>query len=359
LSGDVTRKGPTPVDLEITSRNAPAEARAIDGDAPSRARFVAAALLIVVLALLPRIVDAIGAPGFLTVATTVVIAAIAAASLNLAMGYGGLISFGHAAFLGTGAYVVGILNAQFVSDERFLGIIPGTNQLLVTLPAAMAVSGLVALAIGALSLRTRGVQFIMITLAFAQMLFFLFVSLKTYGGEDGMTMRRRNALPGLDLRDDTSFYYVCVVVAVLVFVALALIVRSRFGFVLAGLRQNERRMSAIGFAPFRYKLAAFVLSAMGTGLAGGLDANFLRFVSPDLLHWTKSGELMVMVIFGGVGTLAGPFFGAAAFTILETVLSAWTENWQIILGPFLVVVVLFTRGGLVGLAGLLNRLRRG
>jgi branched-chain amino acid transport system permease protein len=187
----------------------------------------------------------------------------------------------------------------------------------------------------------------MITLAFAQMLFFLFVSLKAYGGEDGMTMRRRNLLPYLNLRDDTNFYYVCLAAMVLAFVALALIVRSRFGFVLAGLRQNERRMAAIGFKPFRYKLAAFVISAMGTGLAGGLTANFLRFVSPDLLHWTKSGELMIMVIFGGVGTLAGPFFGAAVFIILETVLTAWTEYWQIILGPLLVLVVLFTQGGLM------------
>ncbi len=310
-------------------------------------RWGAAFVLAVALALLPPVADAAGASGLLTVATSILIAAIAAASLNLALGFGGLISFGHAAFLGTGAYVVGILNTHYAGGEPFLGFIPGTNQLLITLPAAMAVSGLVALAIGALSLRTAGVQFIMITLAFAQMLFFLFVSLKTYGGEDGMTMRRRNLLPYLNLRDDTNFYYVCLAAMVLAFVALALIVRSRFGFVLAGLRQNERRMAAIGFKPFRYKLAAFVISAMGTGLAGGLTANFLRFVSPDLLHWTKSGELMIMVIFGGVGTLAGPFFGAAVFIILETVLTAWTEYWQIILGPLLVLVVLFTQGGLM------------
>ena len=261
-------------------------------------------------------------------------------------------------FFGIGAYTVGILNAQFVSGEPLFGFIPGTNLLLITLPVAMIVSGLFAAAIGGLSLRTSGVQFIMITLAFAQMLFFLFVSLKTYGGDDGLSVRRRNILGSLTLRDDTSFYFVCLAIAVAVYLVIAFIVRSDFGFVLGGIRQNERRIEAVGFASYPYKLTAFILSGMGTGLAGALMANDLRFVSPDMMHWTKSGEFMIMVIFGGVGTLAGPWIGAAAYTLLETWLTSVTENWQIVLGPVLVVVVLFTHGGLMGLRRFFVRRRR-
>jgi branched-chain amino acid transport system permease protein len=315
------------------------------------------AIVLGLLCALPWLVDALGVPGLLGLSTTILISAIAAASLNLALGYAGLISFGHAAFFGLGAYTVGILNAQFVAGEPLFGFIPGTNLLLITLPAAMIVSGIAAAAIGALSLRTAGVQFIMITLAFAQMLFFLFVSLKTYGGDDGLTVRRRNILGSLDLRDDMSFYFVCLGIAVAVYVVIALIMRSDFGFVLGGIRQNERRVTAVGFAPYPYKLTAFVLSGMGTGLAGALMANDLRFVSPDMMHWTKSGEFMIMVIFGGVGTLAGPWIGAAAYTLLETWLTSITENWQIVLGPVLVVVVLFTHGGLVGLRRFIARKR--
>jgi branched-chain amino acid transport system permease protein len=189
----------------------------------------------------------------------------------------------------------------------------------------------------------------MITLAFAQMVYFVFVSLKAWGGDDGLIVRRRNTLFDLDMRDDATFYFFVLAAAVLVFLAIRRIVASRFGLVLGGLRQNEARMAAIGVAPWRYKLAAFVLSGAGCGLAGALSANYARFVSPDMLHWTKSGELMIMVILGGVGTRAGPFLGAAAFVALESVLAARTEHWQIVLGPILLAVVLFTRGGLVGL----------
>ena len=212
-------------------------------------KWLIAAIVLGLLVGLPWIVDALGMPGTLGLATSILISAIAAASLNLALGYAGLISFGHAAFFGIGAYTVGILNAQFAAGEPFLGFIPGTNQLLITLPAAMLVGGLLAAAIGALSLRTSGVQFIMITLAFAQMLFFLFVSLKVYGGDDGLSVRRRNILPGLPLRDDTSFYFVCLAVAVAIYLLIVFIVRSDFGFVLGGIRQNERRVAAVGFAP--------------------------------------------------------------------------------------------------------------
>jgi branched-chain amino acid transport system permease protein len=320
-----------------------------DSPAPALGRIVALLALAVALVALPFIVKAIGQPALVPLATRVLIYAIAAASLNLALGFGGMVSFGHAAFFGIGGYVVGILYRTYVDDALFLGFIPGTDQLLITLPAALLVGGLAACVIGALSLRTSGVQFIMITLAFAQMLFFLFVSLKAYGGDDGLTIRRRNVLFDLNTRDDVTFYFICLAIAALVFLVLWRIVGSRFGMVLAGIRQSERRMAAIGIAPYRYKLAAFVISGMGAGLAGALMANYLRFVSPDMLHWTKSGELMIMVILGGVGTLLGPLLGAAALVILETVLTGWTEHWQLVLGPILLVVVLFTHGGLSGL----------
>ncbi|MFN4170887.1 MAG: branched-chain amino acid ABC transporter permease [Pseudorhodobacter sp.] len=311
------------------------------------ATIITAALLF--LLFIPQLTAAMGQPALLALASRILIYAIAAASLNFVLGYGGMVSFGHAAFFGIGAYTVGILYAHFAAGELLFGFIPGSNQMLVTLPAALIVSGVFAAAIGALSLRTGGVQFIMITLAFAQMLFFFFVSLKAYGGEDGIIIRRTNELPGLDMRDRATLYYVILGFTVLFFAALWRVVNSSFGAVLEGIRQNERRMAALGFAPYRYKLYAFILSGMGAGFAGALMANFLRFASPDMMHWTKSGELMIMVILGGVGSFLGPIFGAAAFLILETFLAGWTEHWPLALGAILLVVVLGTQGGINGL----------
>lgn len=307
--------------------------------------------LIVAVALLafPFLAKWFGQPALVPLATRILIYAIAAASLNLILGFGGLVSFGHAAYFGFGGYVIGILYKADHANELVFGLIPGTNHLLITVPVAMLVTGLLALVIGALCLRTKGVQFIMITLAFAQMLFFLFVSLKAYGGDDGMIIRRRNILPVLDTRDDTTFYFCCLAFTAAAFFLVNRIVRSRFGMVLIGIRQNERRMSAMGISPYSFKLTAFVIAGMGAGLAGALMANYLRFVSPDMLHWTKSGELMIMVILGGVGTVAGPLLGAAALVGLETTLAAWTEHWQLVLGPILLLVVLFTQGGILAL----------
>lgn len=307
----------------------------------------------ILLLALPFAVQAIGQPALLTLATRIVVYAIAAASLNFILGYGGMVSFGHAAFFGLGAYTVGILFHHAVEGPMF-GLIPGTTQLLVTVPLAMLIAGLAATAIGALSLRTGGVQFIMITLAFAQMLYFLFVSLTTYGGEDGLIIRRPNDLLGLNLRDRMTMYYVALGFAALFFLVLWRIVHSSFGAVIQGIRQNERRMAALGFAPYRYKLAAFALSGMGAGLAGALMANVLRFTSPDLMHWSKSGELIIMVILGGIGTFFGPAFGAAVFLLLENYLSGWTEHWPLILGAILLVIVLGTRGGVAALLGRLT-----
>jgi branched-chain amino acid transport system permease protein len=308
-----------------------------------------AAVLAVLLIGLPHAGKASGLESFTGLATQVLIYGIAAMSLNLILGYGGMISFGHAAFFGVGGYTAGILYFHFADQSDFLGFIPGTDSLMIVLPAAMLAGGLMAAIIGSFSLRTGGVQFIMITLAFAQMLYFLFVSLTTYGGDDGLIMRRRETLPFIDTRDTATFYYLCLAAAAAWLVLTACIVRSRFGFVLNGMRQNEQRMAAMGYAPYPYKLVAFVIAGMGAGLAGALMANYLRFASPDMLHWTKSGELMMMVILGGSGTLFGPLLGAAALVVLESFLTAWTENWQLPLGIILLAIVLFSQGGLVAL----------
>lgn len=316
-----------------------------------RRNYILAGLGLIVLVLMPVLTDVTGQSSLLSLATRALIYGIAAASLNLVLGYGGMVSFGHAAFFGIGGYAVGILYQNFTDQTLFLGLIPGSNQLLITLPVAMVIAGLLAGLIGALALRTGGVQFIMITMAFAQMLFFLFVSLKVYGGEDGLIIRRTNEVPLLNMRDKATLYWVVLAVTVLFFLGLRQVINSSFGAVLAGIRQNERRMAALGIPVFRYKLYAFVLSGMGAGLAGALMANAMRFASPDMMHWMKSGELMVMVILGGVGTLLGPFFGAATLLVLESTLSSWTEHWQLGLGAILLLVVLGSKGGLMALLG--------
>lgn len=307
--------------------------------------------------LLPLLAEALGQPELQSLVARIMVYAIAAGSLNLILGYGGMVSFGHAAFFGLGNYVVGILYFHHAEGVPLFGFIPGSDQILITLPASVIVSGLAAAVIGALALRTGGVQFIMITLAFAQMLFFFFVSLNGYGGEDGIILRRANNLLGLSLRDKTAIYYVILAVMVLYFIWLWRVVHSSFGAVLSGIRQNDRRMAALGIAPFGTRLYAFVLAGMGAGLAGGLMAVFLRFASPDTLAWTKSGELMIMVILGGVGTFFGPIWGAAAFLILQSYLSGLTEHWQLYLGLALLAVVLGTKGGIVGLWAYLRRRR--
>lgn len=291
-------------------------------------------------------------PFFITLASRMLIYGLAAASLDLILGFGGMVSFGHAAFFGVGAYTVGILFAHGFEGSDFLGLVPGSDNALVVWPLAMLVSGLMALAIGAVSLRTGGVYFIMITLAFAQMLYFFFVSLEPYGGDDGLSMYGRSRLPGLDLSDDATFYYVCLALLLLFLWLGRRLTKSRFGMVIAGVRENERRMAALGFPVYRYKLACFAIAGAVAGLAGALSANLTEFVSPSLMHWTKSGEIMVMVIMGGMGTLLGPVFGATTFLLLEELLSTWTEHWMIFLGPLLILIVLFSKRGLYGwLAG--------
>lgn len=321
----------------------------LSGAMPSVKRLVVAGLIVLALLAVPWFAKASGNPALITLATRIVIYAIAAISLDLILGYGGLASFGHAAYFGLGGYVVGIMAFHARSGEPLLGFIPGTDQILVTVPAAILLCGAVAMVLGALSLRTSGIHFIMITLAFAQMLFYLFVSIPGYGADDGLSFRRRNELPFLNTRDDTTYYYLCLALMLGFLFLCSRFVRSRFGMVLEGLRQSERRMAAIGISAFPYRLAAFVIAGMGAGLAGALWTNLARFVSPDMLHWTKSGELMIMVILGGAGTLVGPVLGAAALLGLETVISQHTENWQFWLGPILILTILFARRGLYGL----------
>jgi len=302
-----------------------------------------------VLVVLPWIAHAMHDPFWITIATRMLIYGLAAMSLDLILGYGAMVSFGHAAFFGLGAYVVGVLTHHNFYDE-VIPFLPiewvGSMSAFVQWPLAMLVSGFIALLIGVLSLRTQGVYFIMITLAFAQMLYFFMIGLPDYGGEDGLNLWQRSEIPGLDLSDSSQFYYVVLVLVSLWFLLSRRVVESRFGRVLTGCRYNEPRMRTLGYPVVRYKLLAFTISAMGTGLAGALMANQNEFVSPSLMAWSTSGELMVMVILGGMGTLIGPLVGAFLLLSLEEVLAGLTEHWMVILGPLLVFSVLFARGGL-------------
>ncbi|MBI5589265.1 MAG: branched-chain amino acid ABC transporter permease [Deltaproteobacteria bacterium] len=295
-------------------------------------------LLLAALAVIPLFGDIF----YTRLFTRIMIYAMAALSLDLILGYGGMVSLGHAAFLGVGAYTVGILSLWG----------GGTQSAFLSWPLAMLVSMLIALVIGAISLRTRGVSFIMITLAFAQMLYYCFISLKGYGGSDGMTLPTRSSLAGLlDISRHTSFYYLVLVILILIFFAGHRIVHSRFGMAIQGIRDNERRMRLLGFPTFRYKLVCFVLAAGIAGLAGALMANQSLYVGPALMHWKQSAEVLVMVILGGMKSLAGPIFGAVALLLAEEVLSNYTEHWMVILGPLLILVVLYGRNGIYCLLG--------
>jgi len=277
-----------------------------------------------------------GGEYYVGLATRVMIYALAASSLNLVLGYGGMISFGHAAFFGAGAYTVAILAQE--------GVVSG----LAAWPLAVAISMLCALVIGAISLRTRGLYFIMITLAFAQMMYYFFVSLRAYGGEDGINLAARSRLPGLDLADATEFYLVVLALLAVCLYLLKRLAASRFGAVLRGIRESEGRMTALGYPTYRYRLVCFVIAGGVAGLAGALIVNQHGFVSPNLLHWTQSGTLLVMVILGGVGLLYGGVAGAVAMLLLEEILSSWTEYWKLGLGLVLLFVVLRAPRGIGG-----------
>ena len=302
------------------------------------ARNVFVAGLVILLVMVP--LYAIVTDNFfpLTLYTRIIILAMAATSLNLILGYGGMVSFGHAAYIGIGGYAVGIL----AYEDIYSGFLQW--------PLALVASAVIALAIGSLSLRTRGVYFIMITLAFAQMLYYVAVSLDRYGADDGMTIYQRSEFGGIiDLSNKISFYYLCLGLLLATIYLTWRIVNSRFGMVIQGSRSNDRRMRAIGFPTFRYRLVVFVIAGTICGLSGALLANHTDFISPAVMQWTRSGDLIVMVVLGGIGTPFGPLIGAVALLLLEEWLSGVTEYWQIILGPMLLLVVLFARGGIEGL----------
>ncbi|WP_253478525.1 branched-chain amino acid ABC transporter permease [Natronocella acetinitrilica] len=313
----------------------------------NRATFATVAVLLGLL-LLPPVAMALEKPYLITLVNRAVIYALAAMALDLIMGYGRLVSFGHGAFLGLGAYTVGILSTHDMMMDPFIAGWTGSNEALLVWPLAMAVAAAYALFVGVLSLRTSGVYFIMITLAFAQLVYYFFISLSTYGGEDGLSMWARNTLAGVDLGDRVTFYYVCMSLLIVVLWGLSRLVNSRFGRVIQGCRQNEQRMRALGYRPFGYKLTVFVISGALVGLAGALIANHTEFVSPELMHWSRSGMLMVIVLLGGLCSLVGPIYGALILLMLEEVLVAYTPHWQIVLGPILILAVLFFRGGVYG-----------
>ena len=304
----------------------------------SRTRAIVLATGLVLLAAVPLAAALLDQPFYLDLVRRIMIFAIAALSLNLILGYGGMISFGHAAYLGVGAYAVGVL-AHYGIHNGFL-----------QWALAIGASALVALAIGAVSIRTSGVYFIMITLAFTQMLYYLGISIAEYGGDDGMRLAVKSQFPGLiDLNDATAFYYLVLAILVLALFLGQRLVDSRFGMVIRAAKSNEVRTRSIGFSPYPYRLAAFVIAGAVCGLAGALLVNHTAYLTPEFMNWTRSGELMFMVILGGMASIAGPVLGAFALLLVEDALSGWTQHWQLVLGPLLVLSVLFLRRGLAGL----------
>ena len=304
------------------------------------------------LLLIPLIAQLTGEPYLISLASRILIYALAAVSLDLLLGYGGMISLGHAAFVGIGAYVAAIFHFHSFEAVPLFSvpfIFSGTENGLLVLPLATLIAAFAALIIGALSLRTTGMHFIMITLAFAQMLYYFFVSLEKYGGDDGLSLYSRNSFAGLDLANDLHFYYLCLGALCLFLFFTCKLVNSRFGLIIRGASTNERRARSLGIHANSYKLVTFMIAGGGAGLAGALLANQTEYVSPGLMHWTLSGELMVMVLLGGLGTLFGPVLGAAVFLLLEEGLAMYTEHWMVYMGPLLVLTVIFAKRGLFGI----------
>lgn len=305
-------------------------------------------LLLVLAVLLPLLAQASGMEYYIGVVTRILIFAMVAASLNFILGYGGMVSFGHAVFFGLGAYVTAIAS--------FHGV---TSAWLIWLLAAL-VTALVGLVIGVIALRTRAVYFIMITMALAQLFYYFFVGFRYYGGDDGLQVTARPLLGfGLDMSGDNAFYWVVLAWLAASFVLLQRLLASRFGLALNAIRQNERRAQAIGYPALRYKLAAFVIAAVIAGLAGSLIGMSNLFASPKLLHWSQSGILLVMVALGGVGYFYGGLLGAAAFLLLEEVLSTHFEYWQIYVGLILLLVVMVAPRGVSSLATIGKTLKQG
>ncbi len=310
-------------------------------------RTVVVTAVLVLLGLVPLLAALLDEPYYTVLFGRMLILTIGAVSLNLILGYGGMVSFGHATYLGVGAYTVGIASTHALEDG-----IGWLGSGIVQFPLAVLVAALAALLIGAISLRTRGLYFIMITLAFGQMVYFAFVGLEGYGADDGLPLLLHSEFGGwLQLNQPATMYYVSYAVLLGALYLVHRIVNSRFGMVIQGARSNEARMAAIGYNTYPYRLAAFVMAGAMGGLAGALLANHSAFVSPSLMHWTSSGDLIIMILLGGMGRLFGPLLGSVAFLLLEEVLSGITESWQLIFGPILILVVLFGHGGIDALLG--------
>jgi branched-chain amino acid transport system permease protein len=311
----------------------------------------------VALGILPEVAAYVDNPFLARVGMRIMILGLAALSLNLILGYGGMVSLGHAAFIGIAAYVIAIMNWHVTYAEPLISWpmeVGGSANPAVVVPLAILMSSVAALIIGFISLRTSGLYFIMITLAFAQMLFYLFVAFRKYGGEDGTQLLEPLTIGPVDFNDRIQLYYIILGSLIAALALVDRIVHSRFGVVLQACRQNERRVEAIGYSTFHYKLAAFVLAGAIAGLAGVLLAASQEYVSPADLAWARSGELIIMLVIGGVGTLFGPLFGSMIYVVLEVVLGSWTTHWQIFFGPVLIFFVLFVRRGVSGLFADLN-----
>lgn len=299
----------------------------------NRLRTLAVALSLLAFALVPIYAWATGDVYALTLFGRILVFVLAATGLNLALGYGGMVSFGHALYIGLGAYSVAILT--------LMGLHSGWLHLI----TAVAVSGLVAIPVGWVALRTQGIAFIMITLAFAQLFFYIFISLKNFGGDDGVSLSQVSNFGPLT-GNIYALYLSLLVTALIVLWVLMRLVRSPFGLVLRATKVSERRVNAVGLNSLPYRLAAYVFSAQVCALAGFFLANLTGFVSPDYLKWSISGELIVMVLLGGLGKVFGPLVGATALLLIEGFLKALTEHWPLILGPLIVLMVIFLRRGL-------------
>jgi branched-chain amino acid transport system permease protein len=306
-------------------------------------KFTTLWFILVLFAIFPIFTNILDLPFWNDVVMRIMLLGMAAMGLNIVFGFGGMVSFGHAAFMGIGAYCAGI--------SQYYGIDNGWYQLLLS----VLICGVLGVVIGFLALRTSGIYFIMITLAFAQMLYFFVVSLEQFGGDDGLIMDRSNFI-FIDLYEPLRLYYLIFFTLAIVSIILMLLIRSRFGVILQAIKSNENRVEAMGLNPLKFKITGYVISAIICGISGCLFASWQEFVSPDIMHWTRSGDLMIIIILGGLTYLAGPLVGAIVFLLLEEflpdllhiVFPSIAENWMVIFGPLLIVVVLFGKGGLMG-----------
>ncbi len=296
-----------------------------------------------------------GSEFYIEVVARILILAIFAMSLDLLVGFTGLVSFGHAAYFGIAAYTVVLLSPTDFTPAN----------LWVVLPLSMLASAVAAFVVGLLVLRTKGIYFIMVTLAFAQMAYYIFHDTKLGGGSDGiyLDVRPEASIAGFvpfDLLDSHHLYFFVVAMMVLVYVFLTLVLRSPFGRVLVGIRSNEHRMRSLGYSTYGYKLAAFTLAGAIAGLAGFLFAVLFGFVTPEYLSWHKSGDVLLMVILGGIGSLAGAIAGAFVLVGLQELFTDWTKHWQLLMGGVIVLAVLFMPGGLAALpARIMSRFGKG